>query len=246
VRPGGSTGGDNPDGVIEAPDPPDRIYLARGDDVDAYRPVLSGDVFKGRIPTIDEDHEAMVVLSHPCSMRAGAHLRSRIQVAPVARFQTLSSDQWRQFYKVMPLPDLFMDGKGYAAPFDLSSPLDTSALDLAERVACLSEYGVLVMFQRHVRHLTRFELGIRSLEPVMRAVFTEVELQDEWNQALARKGLDEGAAVADVLAEQEEAFDDFMRQPGSTGASLRDDLKDPFLHATVRRAVSQEIQSRLA
>jgi hypothetical protein len=207
---------------------------------------MSGDVFEAHIKSLDEPHELVMVVSHPCSMRAGAHLRPLIQVAPVTVKQpsSLSAGQWRGSYKLMLLPDLRRDGKTYVATFELSSPFKTSDLDLARRTAILSEYGILIFYQRHVRHLTRLDLGIRDLEPVTRAVFTELALQDDWNQSLARARVEAGEDLTTVLAEEESAFDAFMKTPGTSGAALREELEHTYLHASVRRIVRLEIQRR--
>jgi hypothetical protein len=235
--------GNDPSGPIEAPESADRLYLSRGSDVDPYRPVMSGDVFKGRIETLDDAHELIMVMSHPCSMRAGAHLRPRLQVAPVLPRGVISTSEWRGSFKVMLLPDL-QDEQSFAASLELNSPVRADELHLDARVASLSEYGILVLYQRHIRHLTRLEVGVRNLEPVTRAVFTEVALQDEWNNALARPRVESGEAFGEVMGEEEEAFDAFMASTGASGVSLRDELRNPYLHADVRRAVGREIERR--
>jgi len=239
----GEAGGDAL-GPIEAPASSDRLYLVRGVDVDPYRPIVSGDVFNGRNESLEAEHDMLMVVSHPCSMRAGAHLRPRLQVAPVVAHRKLSVDEWRTgSYKVMPLPDL-RDDASFAASFDLNAPIKTEELDLAERVCCLSEYGILVLYQRHIRHLTRLEVGVRNLEPVTRAVLTEIELQDEWNQGLARPRVEASEELETVLREEENAFDTFMGSEGTGGLTLREELANPYLHASVRRAVAVEIERR--
>lgn len=236
-------GASDPSGPIEAPESADRLYLSRGSDVDPYRPVMSGDVFEGRIETLDDPHDLIIVVSHPCSMRAGAHLRPRLQVAPVLPRGAVSPSDWGGSYRAMLLPDLYKESS-FAASFELNSPVRADELQLDTRVACLSEYGILVLYQRHIRHLTRLEVGVRQLEPVARAVFTEVALQDEWNNSLAKPRVDAGETFNEVLREEEEAFEAFMASPGASGVSLRDELRDPYLHADVRRAVGGEIQRR--
>jgi hypothetical protein len=92
--------------------------------------------------------------------------------------------------------------------------------------------------------MTRLEVGVRNLESVTRAVFTEVELQDEWNNALAKPRVDGGEAFDEVIRDEEEQFDAFVATPGGSGVSLREELSDPYLHADVRRAVGREIERR--
>jgi hypothetical protein len=245
--PGPGEGGgadEDDDRTIESPPSAESIYLARGSETDPYRPVCTGDVFQATAAGLDVRHEFVMVLSHPCSMRAGALLRPLIQVTPVVRHGSLRAGDWRRHFRLMLLPELLMDGSGYAASFELSTPMRSGQLLPEDRVACLSEYGILVLFQRHVRHLTRFELGIRNLEPVARAVLTEVELQEDWNRTLARARVDAGEELHTVLESEAQRFDDFLGAPDSGGESLRDALNEPYRHPEVRRAVALEIQRR--
>jgi hypothetical protein len=106
---------------------------------------MSGDVFEGRIATLEDTHDLIMIVSHPCSMRAGAHLRSRLQAAPVMGRAAVSSSDWRGSYKAMLLPELRHDKKSFAASLELNSPVRAQELDVNARVACLSEYGILVL-----------------------------------------------------------------------------------------------------
>jgi hypothetical protein len=50
---------------LDRPASADELYLARGDEVEPYRPVLTGDVFSGvSIPGVPHDDLGMVI-SHP-------------------------------------------------------------------------------------------------------------------------------------------------------------------------------------
>lgn len=54
---------------LERPESEDELYLARGDEVDHYRPVIQGDVFREvAIPGVSE-HEFAMIITHPCTIR---------------------------------------------------------------------------------------------------------------------------------------------------------------------------------
>jgi hypothetical protein len=143
----------------------------------------------------------------------------------------------------MLLPDLLADGRPFAASFDLGAPIGSASLDLDRRVASLTEYGVLVFFQRYVRHLTRLELPVRELEPSIRPALTEIELQEEWNRALVPARLAVQESMTTALEAESQAFDAFLQTPGNTG-SLRDDLREAYHQPAVRRTVNLEIARR--
>lgn len=62
-------------------------YLAVGDIVEDARPINQGDVYRGiTLPGFPAgDHHIVILTTHPCSLRAGARLKPRLQAAPVRR-----------------------------------------------------------------------------------------------------------------------------------------------------------------
>lgn len=61
--------------MLDSPASEDEIYLARAGDIDPYRPICQGDVFAAiQVPGIAASTSVMVI-SHPCAMRAGPRLR---------------------------------------------------------------------------------------------------------------------------------------------------------------------------
>lgn len=92
--------------ALESPDDPQDLYLTRGDDVPAWRPVNTGDVFAGVPLTIGGERTGRaIVLTHPCTMRIdGVHLVDRLLIAPVEPAEPVP--MWRGHYAKMPLPEL--------------------------------------------------------------------------------------------------------------------------------------------
>ncbi len=80
---------------LDAPDDPDDLYLARGD-VTIALPIMQGDVYDGvTVPGLSEEPLTVAIVMHPCSMRAGAHLRAKRRrllrkFAPTSRSATRS------------------------------------------------------------------------------------------------------------------------------------------------------------
>jgi hypothetical protein len=96
--------------TLDAPSVSDDLYDSRGDEVSAYRPVFTGDIFLDvALADTGNEPKTVMVLSHPCSMRQGSTLRDRLTVAPVdSRSTKISLKSWTTgHYALMPLPALF-------------------------------------------------------------------------------------------------------------------------------------------
>jgi hypothetical protein len=219
----------------------DELYLARGAEVEPYRPILTGDVFREVvIPGVSDSPGLAMVLAHPCSMREGAHLRSHVSMASVQPRSPIVFPQWDGNYGAMPLPDLVDVGdQTLRATFELSGRVDTAGLARHLRVASLSPLGLLVLLQRLAHYLTRVVIDLDTLLESVEHVLEEADLFEEWTRA--RWGL--GAGPADAVLACEAEFDEIMRRDvGSTTA--RHALRDPKLRATVRRLVATELGQR--
>src|ERR1700683_3155306 len=88
------------------------LYLARGDEVNEVRPVMTGDVFED-VPVCarnvdgEPQRKTVVVVQHPCAIRAGGiRVVEAGLVAEVRTSRVLSAEEWRGFLKQMPLPAL--------------------------------------------------------------------------------------------------------------------------------------------
>jgi hypothetical protein len=209
----------------------DDLYLARNEDISPARPILTGDVIAGVEIGVEHDGHVMIV-AHPCSMRgAGGQLRPRIAAAPIRRYAELPLDDWPSgHFNVFPLPALFE----HSQAVHLRELGTARRQDLAEaqRVACLSDYGIYLFQQRFVHSLTRVVVGIEQFEDATGHVLAEAELEEEWVERLA--DVDSAESIANQVAE----FQAFL------GPQMRSDLEIPERRSGVRRTVRQEISSR--
>lgn len=219
---------------LDAPENADQLYAARGDEIPAVRPVMQGDVFaEVEIPGVEDGAGYAAILAHPCAMRSdGVNLYARLQVARVEPGHPVPLDQWPTgHFKLMPLPDMRQadPDQGYGLVFDLAGRVATEKLRTEQRVACLSPYGISVLQQRHVHHLTRFVVPSVELHATCANVLTEAELLEEWLLAAEAAGADVAQAATD--------FHEVVRADQPGGSSLQEDLKHEVKRAGVRRAV---------
>ena len=187
------------------------LWLTQGE-ISSARPLMQGDVFNRQSAN---QRGILMVVSHPCSMRAGLRLRPRQTIVNIEQIKPPSSvDCWRAgYYDYMPLPGLLHDsiGKGYpAANFRLISSAMTENLVPDKRIAILSFEGILILQQRLAHHLTRAIIDLPTLARVSEAVFVEVELQEEW-VASATKGLP-SSNLEEATKMAEAAFQDLLDQ----------------------------------
>lgn len=232
--------------MLGAPDSEDDLYLARAGEVEPYRPVLQGDVFRDvTIPGVEITYDYTMVITHPCSMRKGPALLPRIQMIPVISYQDVLFDKWSAGHiRVFPLPNLCADGKHYAASFLETGMVSSVDLQPDRRVAMLTENGVMLLQQRYVRYLTRAVMQLGSLQRVCEHVLIEAELQEDWCADLAPPRVGSGETLKAALEAESKEFHDFITEgPGET---LQQMLEDPVRQADVRRRVRQEIASRRA
>ena len=231
---------------LDHPPDVDDLYFDRGEPVEPWRPVMPGDVFAGiALPGL-EAHEFLVVITHPCSMRTkhGA-LVPRLQAVAVRPHQKVAASQWPSgFLRVMPLPHLVPNSdEFYAAYLNEIGTVKSEELDLANRRACLSDLGVLLLQQRFIANLARVTVKRSTLEAESAHVFAEAELLEEWLTALAKRRVEAGEDLHAALADESRCFDEFLssadREP-----PLRAQLLDSSTRASVRRAVRAEIDAR--
>lgn len=218
---------------LEAPESADQLYAARGMEIPAARPYMQGDVFADvEIPGVDGGGLA-AILAHPCALRSdGVSLFDRLQVARVEPGHVVPLDRWATgHFKKMPLPAMAPDDaeRDYAVIFDLAGRVETGALRVDSRVACLSPFGIALLQQRQVHHLTRYVVPSVDLHATCANVLAEAELLEEWLIAAEASGKDTDAAASD--------FHQLMRAERENAASLQEDLKHEAKRAGVRRAV---------
>jgi hypothetical protein len=233
-------------GFLGAPKHEDELYLARGEEAGPYRPVLQGDVFGSiGIPGVETPHGHVMIVGHPCSLRAGPVLKPRLQMIPVVPHDGLPFERWADgHYGVFPLPNLELDGRHYAASFEETGMVSRDELTVGRRVACLTEPGILWFQQRYVHYLTRVAVQPIQLGEVSAPVLVEAELLEEWNCEFVKGRTEAGEDLDDALREEAAAFDEFIRSSAGNAESLQAQLRDPVRRSDVRRTVRHEIRRR--
>ncbi|MDQ6840195.1 MAG: hypothetical protein M3137_18150 [Actinomycetota bacterium] len=176
-----------------------------------------------------QDEGLAIVVAHPCSFRLNeGHLADRLLVARVEPAVKQGANAWRsRFLDRMPLADLDGDGH-WVGHLDKIGRSLTSDLERAERIACLSEFGVNMLQQRLTCHLTRAEVPTATFNEAFSHTFHEADLIEDWTDTLVAVGWTQARAAAE--------FETFIRD-GTP--SLQAKLLDPQQRSTVRRASRQ-------
>lgn len=222
---------------LAAPESVGELYLARGNDLVAARPVLTGDVFTN--VDLDADHHdgLVMVVAHPCAMRgAEGRLAPRIAVAPIRPYQSWPFHRWPSgHYGVLPLPGLRDDADEPRAAHLLElSAVRSTTLSRDRRILSLTDRGIHVLQQRLVYSLTRVAVGLDKLQEQAANVLLEAELEEEWVDELAADGDPETLAAASV------GFAQYM------DGGPRVALKDVTRRSDTVRAVRAEIRNQQA
>lgn len=223
--------------TLESPDSASDLFLAAEiSDVEARRPILTGDVFAGvQIPGLETPSLA-IVITHPCSMRRdGVRLADRLLMAEVREHQHIPLAAWSTgHYRVMPLPGL-AGRDTYAASFDEIGLVKSSVLVELERVAVLTPFGINLLQQRLIWYLTRFLAPTHLLNESCAAVFEEADLCEEWvvSRSEHHGSLDEANAE----------FHSWIREADSAGHTRQEGLIDPQRRAGIRRAMREALAS---
>ncbi|NRQ36619.1 hypothetical protein HII36_33005 [Nonomuraea sp. NN258] len=227
---------------LSHPDAHEHVYRDWGEVPPLSRPLMQGDVFQDvALPDFDEPPAMIQVVAHPCSMRRGTILRSRMGVAPLnLQDGRIGKTIWKKNLRVMPLPELLGPGKlNYLVDLTERTSVKSERLDLTKRVATLSNDGILLLQQRVIMNDTRLLVPLDRLYEVNRHVLTETELQEDWADT-ALEGVSEGD-IASALVKANEEFDEWL---GAGDPSRRDKLRNPINHAELRREARREARSR--
>lgn len=218
---------------------PDELYLSRGEDVNPRRPLFTGDVLLDvPIPGVQEGGMAMLV-AHPCTMRGrNAELRPRLLLAAVQPSDPVGRSAWTHgFFNRMPLEDLLQPGDLFVACLDeTGNGLASDAL-ASERIACLSAFGINLLQQRQVWHLTRLEVETVRFQEAFSHTLEEADLLEEWSDELCPAGM----SMQDAAS----SFEEFLREVHND-RTLQNDLRDPQRRSAVRIACRTEARTRAA
>lgn len=227
---------------LDHPRSEDELFLGVGDDVDPFRPLIQGDVYRGLTiagyPPGDHDHVA--ILQHPCSMRRGPELRDRVAVVPVRVYQRIALQEWAIGHtRVVPLPTLSV-GAGAHSAAHLTEPgtIRAEEFSAATRVAQLSTRGLLLFQQRVVYCSTHCVVGLDTLEEFSAPAVAEAELLADWCTDLVEHHPD--IPEPEAIRLESGAFERYIRV--ETDVQTR--LDSVETRADARRQVRAEIDRR--
>ena len=177
--------------------------------------------------------KTIIVLQHPCALRRdGIALHARLMVAELRNHKVIAPAEWQTgHYAKMPLPDLIPSvnsGKrNQAAFFDEPYLVGAKDLDLAKRIACLSQTGVNLLLQRWVHHNSRVVVPTATYQEQTSPSYEEADLIEEWCEDGLGRGLSVDEASAEALA--------WLREDAGAGVIRQALLADPQSRSTVRR-----------
>lgn len=221
--------------TLEIPPDLEDLCLARGDDVNPHRPLLTGDVIDSvEVPVLGADRQTVVLVAHPCSMRQGPALAPLLHVAPVANYGSEGDIVWKKHFRVMPLGEL-PGRQRPVALLDQVTLVPSSEINPARRTFCASRVGINLLRQRLVHHLTRVVVETWMFDQEGAGTYEEVDLMEGWIEA----ALDTGASLGDAT----DAFHTWVRS-GEEGRTYQDQLADPQAVPAVRRAARVEMRQR--
>lgn len=223
---------------LEGPSSAASLYLARGGDVQNFRPIFTGDVFEG-IAVLEESGDREIkalILQHPCALRTnGVDLSSRLLVAEVVERGAISPGGWRGSYKIMPLPELEEDSRTFAVSFLEPHVIASESLAIEKRIACLSQNGVNLLLQRWVHHNSRAVVSTALYQEVTAAQFEEADLIEEW--------CSERSETNEDIRQESACAHEWLRGDSSeAGKSWQQLLEDTQTRSTVRKAMRNHLK----
>jgi hypothetical protein len=220
----------------------DELYRARGDEVVAHRPAFTGDIFDTTqvlTPDGTAHTKTVMVVQHPCALRTnGVDLAGRLLVAEVRTHRVIPSEEWTNFIKLMPLPDLVPSvdtGRRNRAAF-FSELYLADPNRLGPRLACLSPLGVNLLLQRWVNHSSRVVVASHQYNEVTCGPYEEADITEDWCAERLPDGLNVREATAECLG--------WLRQTHTAGGPMRQQLLEDHQRRTlVRQAARAYVRS---
>lgn len=214
--------------VLETPDRPKDLYLARGDEVEelAERPLFTGDLLE------IESGGVIALLQHPCSMRQGQKFRPNLLVAEVIPWTQPVPDDWTTHIKRMVLPDARPEG-AVSVEFDSAQIMASEVVERAARAVIMSPRGVNLLLQRWVHHLTRVVVPSWRIHQAIAAQHEEADFIGEAVGDLVASGIDR--VDANRLVDE---WLDFKED----GNRRRAGFADPQAHSDLRRDIRQAVR----
>lgn len=223
---------------LDCPSSEEELYYTLEPDCDDLRPICQGDVFRDLcLPGFDDDHDLVMVIGHPCSLRAGPKLRPRLQAVAVRPYQRVPIENWGNSHpKVFPLPLLPLS-KHHAAELSYPGIVTPAQISLDKRIATLSAPAILLLQQRIVWTSAHAIVKLDTFEDFNAGVLTELELLEFWNEQLCDELEGEERAAA-LLATAKE-FDDYLKK-----AKLHQELEEPERRGEARARIRAEALRR--
>lgn len=221
---------------LERPRSPDDLYLARGDDVSAARPLLTGDVLDDVEVTEPDGTKtrcSIMITEHPCSLRSdGVNLVPKMLVAAVSPREQIGS--WRGNFSLMFLPGL-RPKEDAAADFGDPYIVSPAQLTAGHRVACLSSVGINLMLQRQNHKSGRVVVPTFEFQAANEGVYEEADLIEEWCLHRGDQGIDPLKATGECV--------EWLRVTVN-GISRQDSLRHPQQRSTVRRDMRAHLRKQ--
>jgi hypothetical protein len=213
------------------------LYLYRGGDVNPRRPLFTGDVFQNLASAPEDGSTMAMIIAHPCTFRgANAQLGELVSVVSVLQHERVGPGAWtRGHFDKSPLPELTTED--YVGRLDHVRSISTQELQSAERIASLSAFGINLLQQRIVWHLTRTKVETYLFHEANAHNFEEADLLEEWNDDLCS---------VMPIEDSVRSFDEFLGAEKAGGGSLRADLREAQLRSAVRTACRAEARRLLA
>jgi hypothetical protein len=211
-----------------APEDDDEI-LEYDEDALRLKPVMTGDLFTGVAAAGEDTPMDVMVAGHPCTIRRGAHLKSRVPCIRVLEHEWVPYRAWpRQSKNCFPISEAVGIGRGRCGTLDDWVTIDAAELTRERRRLTLQHRGILIFQQRLIHSLSRFVTPIDALLAASRHVLAEAELEFDWLFEL------DGTAPYDSLVAD---FAALMDADGRRGALQTDERR-------VRAEVRAELRHR--
>lgn len=221
---------------LAVPSPADDLFLAQGDEVNAHRPLLTGDVVAGvPVPVLGADDRTVVIVAHPCAMRTnGVDLAELILVTPVVEHHESGPHVWKRHLKVSPLDGL----AGFHRPvaqLERATLVRSADVGIGDRLACASRLGINLLRQRLVHQLTRVVVETWKFDEEAAGTYEEIDLWEDWVSQAGESGAAAGEAA--------QHFHAWIRQDDG-GQTRQERLASPQTAASVRRAAAAAMRDR--
>lgn len=211
----------------------DEIYLGCDRATNPFRPIFTGDIFE-----VQGEHRVIVV-EHPCAMRAGPSVANTVLVAPITSHNSMSLQRWSDgYYDKFPLPDLDGQGTFFAASFNQLDRCSTDTLTSTNRLACFLPLGVNMLQHRLVWYLTRCHVSTTKFDDAFACYYEEADIIEEWVEEAASHQVGENLALEDI--------ESALNEIGDGAQSFREMLRDSQRRSFVRRTMRQQAKDRYA